>query len=264
MERGSGMYFKNELIDVLYVDDLAANIAFYEEKLGLPRVDSWDRGPGDRGVKVAVAGGGFLELVERQVSPPQGPTSLWMEARDINGLYSSLQKTPGMDIFEAIEDKYFHARSFQIRDPDGNATFVVAYEKNVTPYTVDAIKSEYFKDEFRTVLFVEDLDACYRYYTEVLEMPCVYSWDEGPGDRGFKYKATGSGAYVETLHRIPLTEQGAGTIKLEAQDIDACYAALRVKPNANIIRGLETTSWGTRQFELMDPDSNIVIVFSYR
>ncbi|MDE7054573.1 MAG: VOC family protein [Oscillospiraceae bacterium] len=255
-------FFKDELIGVLYVDDFEANVAFYEDKLGLPRVHQWDYGPGRRGVKVAVAGGGFLEIVEHRPPAPQGPTSLWMEARDINGLYASLQKTPGMDLFEPIEDKYFHARSFQMRDPDGNATFVVAYEKDVKPYTADAIKGAYFKDEFRTVLFVEDLDLCYRYYTEVLELPCVYQWDEGPGDRGFKYKAAGSGAYIETLHRVPLTEQGAGTIKIEARDIDACYAALQKKPDANITKALAPTGWGTRQFELTDPDSNIILVFS--
>ena len=138
-------------------------------------------------------------------------------------------------------------------------TYVVP---NVKPYTADAIKGAYFKDEFRTVLFVEDLDLCYRYYTEVLELPCVYQWDEGPGDRGFKYKAAGSGAYIETLHRVPLTEQGAGTIKIEARDIDACYAALQKKPDANITKALAPTGWGTRQFELTDPDSNIILVFS--
>ena len=42
--------------------------------------------------------------------------------------------------------------------------------EDVKPYTADAIKGAYFKDEFRTVLFVEDLDLCYRYYTEVLEL----------------------------------------------------------------------------------------------
>lgn len=255
-------FFKDELIGVLYVDDFEANVSFYEDKLGLQRVDQWKDDSGRRVVKVAVTGGGFLEIVDHRPPAPQGPTSLWMEARDINGLYAALQKIPGMDLFEAIEDKYFHARSFQMRDPDGNATFVVAYEKDVRPYTRDAARGAFFKDEFRTVLFVEDLDRCYRYYTQVLELPCVYQWDEGPGDRGFKYKAAGSGAYIETLHRIPLTEQGAGTIKIEARDIDGCYAALRKKPEANITGALTVTERGVRQFELTDPDDNVIIVFS--
>ena len=50
-----GYYKKDELIGVLYVDDFEANVAFYEDKLGLPRVHQWDHGPGRRGVKVAVA-----------------------------------------------------------------------------------------------------------------------------------------------------------------------------------------------------------------
>lgn len=256
-------FFKDELIGVLYVDDLNACARFYERALALPRVREWDRGPGDRGVKVAVAGGGYLEIVDRKVPPPQGPTSLWMEARDINGLYESLKKTPGSNIFEPIEDKYFHARSFQVKDPDGNATFIVAYEKNVKPYTKDAVPGEYFKDEFRTVLFVEDLDACYRFYTEVLETPCVYQWDVGPGDRGFKYQTAGTGAYIETLHRIPLTLQGSGTIKIEARDIDACYDAILKKPGVRLNLPLADTGFGERRFSLFDPNDNEVIIFSY-
>jgi len=259
-------FFKDELIGVLYVDEFDACVSFYEDKLGLPCVHSWQHGQGEgnRGVKVAVAGGGHLEIVEHAAPLPQGPTSLWMEAADINGLYSALLKTPGTDIFEPIEDKYFHARSFQVRDPDGNATFIVAYEQNVKPYTKDAVKGEYFKDEFRTVLFVEDLRACYKFYTEVLETPCVYSWDEGPGDCGFKYQTAGSGAYIETLHRIPLTPQGAGTIKIEAKDVDACYEAISKKNNVKITKPIFDTTWGTRQFELLDPDCNQIKIFSYR
>lgn len=256
-------FFKNELVGVLYVDDLDACVRFYEHVLTLPRVCDWDRGPDDRGIKVAVVGGGYLEIVERKVPPPQGPTSLWMEARDINGLYSRLQKTPGSNIFETIEDKYYHARSFQIKDPDGNATFIVAYEKNVKPYTKDAVQGEYFKDEFRTVLFVEDLDACYRFYTEILETPCVYEWDEGPGDRGFKYQTAGTGAYIETLHRIPLTEQGSGTIKIEAKDVDACYTAISKKAGVRFGLTLANTGYGERSFSLFDPNNNEVIIFSY-
>lgn len=256
-------FFKDELIGVLYVDTFDSCVEFYEKKLGLKRVKEWDDGD-CRGIRVEVTGGGFLEIVDFKAPPPQGPTSLWMEAKDINGLYASLQKTPDMDIFEEIADMYFHARSFQFRDPDGNATFVVAYENDVKPYTKDAVLGDYFKDEFRTVLFVDDLDACYEYYTRVLELPCVYQWDEGPGDRGFKYQTAGSGAYIETLHRIPLTKQGAATIKIEARDVDACYTALQVKPDANITAQITDTHYGTRQFELTDPDQNKIIIFSYR
>lgn len=256
-------FFKDQLIGVLYVDDFDACVNFYENKLGLKRVSEWNRGPENRGVKVAVVGGGYLEIVDKKVPLPQGPTSLWMEAKDINGVYSSLEKTPGTNIFETIEDKYYHARSFQLKDPDGNGIFVVAYDEDVKPYTCDAEKGDYFKDEFRTVFFVEDLDACYRFYTETLELPSVYQWDEGPGDRGFKYRTAGTGAYIETLHRIPLTKQGSGTAKIEAKDVDACYEAICAKPGIRFVSQLADTSWGTRQFSILDPNDNEIIIFSY-
>jgi catechol 2,3-dioxygenase-like lactoylglutathione lyase family enzyme len=258
------MFFKNELAGVLFAKNYSGLLHFYEELLGLRRVNSWEAGEGmPRGVKLAVAGGGFLVILDKPAD--LGPTSFWMEARDINGLYAVLRRTPGTDIFEDIADMYFHARSFQVRDPDGNASFIVAYEKDVKPYTADAEKGKYFKDEFRAVLFVEDLNACYKFYTEVLEIPCVYSWNEGPGDRGFKYKAAGSGAYIETLHRVPLSPQRTGAIAIEAGDLELCHRSLREKTTVGEIGELkEHSGFGVRYFDLKDPNKNIVYVFSYK
>ena len=147
-----------------------------------------------------------------------------------------------------------------MRDPAGNATFVVAYEKNVRPYTKDSVKGAFFKDEFRTVLFVDDLDATYDFYTTVLEMPCVYQWNECAGDKGFKYHAAGTEAYIENLHRIPLTKQGFATIKLYAVDFDACYEKLSANPKAHMIRPLYTNELGAREFTLEDPDGNYILI----
>ena len=171
--------FHQGLTGILPVSNFDEVRAFYEDRLGLVKTQEWTDREGNRRARYSVTGGGFIELHENDRTLPQGPTSFWMEAADINGLYSALQKIGGMDLFDPIEDKYFHARSFQMRDPAGNATFIVAYEKNVRPYTKDSVKGAFFKDEFRTVLFVDDLDATYDFYTTVLEMPCVYARNTG-------------------------------------------------------------------------------------
>lgn len=255
--------YKNELRSVMYVDDLKGTEAYYTEVLGLKKVYEWDNGPEDCGCKIEVTGGGYLELLHRKPIIEQGATSLWMEAKDIDGMYATLAKNPAANIFEAVADKYYHARVFRIVDPDGNATFVCAYEKDVKPYTKDAEVGDFLKDEFRSVLFVEDLDACYKFYTEILEMPCVYSWDEGLGDRGFKYKAAGTGAYIETLHRYPLVPQGATTVMVEAVDVDAAYHRIMAKPDIRLIEDIADKPYGIRSFQIMDPDDNGVVIFSY-
>lgn len=256
--------YKDELRSVLYVDDLAATADYYTDVMGLEMVYAWDNGPEDCGCKFKVVGGGYIELIHRKPIIEQGATSLWMEAKDINGMFSAISKNPKANIFEAVADKYYHARVFRVVDPDGNATFVCAYEKDVKPYTKDARRGDFFKDEFRSVLFVEDLDACYRFYTETLEMPCVYSWDEGPGDRGYKYKAAGTDAYIETLHRKPLVPQGATTVMVEAVDVDACYARIMAKDGIRLVEDLADKPYGIRAFQILDPDDNGVIIFSYK
>ena len=252
--------FHQGLTGILPVSDFDAVRAFYEDRLGLVKTQEWADLEGNRRARYSVTGGGSIELHERDKTLPQGPTSLWMEAADINGLYSALQKIGGMDLFDPIEDKYFHARSFQMRDPAGNATFVVAYEQNVRPYTKDSVKGAFFKDEFRTVLFVDDLDATYDFYTNVLEMPCVYQWNECEGDKGFKYQVAGGEAYIENLHRIPLTNQGFATIRLYAVDFDACYAKLSANPKAQMVRPLYRNELGQREFALKDPDGNYILI----
>ena len=131
--------FHQGLTGILPVSNFDEVRAFYEDRLGLVKTQEWTDREGNRRARYSVTGGGFIELHENDRTLPQGPTSFWMEAADINGLYSTLQKIGGMDLFDPIEDKYFHARSFQMRDPAGNATFVVAYEKNVRPYTKDSV-----------------------------------------------------------------------------------------------------------------------------
>ena len=165
-----------------------------------------------------------------------------------------------MELFEPIEDKYFHARSFQMRDPSGNGIFSVCYEKDILPYTKDAVKGEFFDPEFRTVLFVRDLDGCYRYYTEILELPCIYSWDECPGDRGFKYKVDDGKGYIETLHRIPLTDQKNAVILLYAVDIEDCYQKISGKADANVVVPISRDAEGILRFEVEDPDGNRIII----
>ena len=97
--------FHQGLTGILPVSNFDEVRAFYEDRLGLVKTQEWTDREGNRRARYSVTGGGFIELHENDRTLPQGPTSFWMEAADINGLYSALQKIGGMDLFDPIEDK---------------------------------------------------------------------------------------------------------------------------------------------------------------
>ncbi|MDP4108606.1 MAG: VOC family protein [Bacillota bacterium] len=254
--------YKGELVSLLYTDNFESTVSFYEDILGLEKAEVWSKG-GEKATKFKVAGGGRIQVTCGGTELPKGPISLWLHGKDINGVYESIKKEKGVKFLEPIEDKYYHARAFQMIDPSGNGVSVVAYENEVKPYTKDAKKADYFGTEYRSVFFVDDFDACFEFYTKVLGVECVYSWNESPEDRGCKYDITGEGAFLETLHRKPLLPQDAGSIMIRAKDVDATYKRISGIKGAKIISDIEDTERGTRQFSLNDPDGNVIIVFSY-
>ena len=65
----------------------------------------------------------------------------------------------------------------------------------------------YFKNEFRSVLYVDDFEASTKFYGEGLELRSNYSWDDGPDDRGVKYLA--AGGVIEVIRRDPPIAQGS-------------------------------------------------------
>jgi catechol 2,3-dioxygenase-like lactoylglutathione lyase family enzyme len=102
----------------------------------------------------------------------------------------------------------------------------------------------YFKNEFRSVLYVDDFEASTKFYGEGLELRSNYSWDDGPDDRGVKYLA-------------------AGGVMLEAEDVNACYQAMKKKDWLIFLEDLADRPYGIRCFRLLDPNKNDIVIFSY-
>lgn len=119
----------------------------------------------------------------------------------------------------------------------------------------------YFKQEYRSVLYVKDYDANVKFYGEGLELTSNYSWDDGPDDRGIKYLA--AGGVIEIVRRDPPLEQGAVTVMIEAEDVNTCYAAMKKKTWLHFIEELADRPYGIRVFRLLDPNQNDVVIFSY-
>ena len=107
----------------------------------------------------------------------------------------------------------------------------------------------YFKNEFRSVLYVDDFEASTKFYGEGLELRSNYSWDDGPDDRGVKYLA--AGGVIEVIRRDPPIAQGSTTLMLEKKDWLIFLEDLADRP------------YGIRCFRLLDPNKNDIVIFSY-
>jgi len=100
--------------------DYEASATFYRDGLGLSVVDSWDRGPAERGM-LFQAGSGIIEVLalasgEEGVSLQGG--ELAYEVDDVDEWYRRIQEK-GLSIRGELADKPWGHRAFSVTDPDG-------------------------------------------------------------------------------------------------------------------------------------------------
>ena len=93
-------YFEKEVRTVLCVRDLERSRNFYQQTLEL--VPVWDGGM--EGCRFAAAGGA-VELRPAGADLPQGPTTIMLEADNVDDCYSRLARKPGLHVYEHIADR---------------------------------------------------------------------------------------------------------------------------------------------------------------
>ena len=121
--------------------------------------------------------------------------------------------------------------------------------------------TDYFNKEVRTVLYVKDLNKSRIFYRDILELPVIYTWDDGPQDQGLHFQA--ASGIIEILNRAPVLDQGPTTIMLEADNVDNCYQRLMQKNSIQVFEHLADRPYGIRMFQLVDPDGNVIVIFSW-
>jgi catechol 2,3-dioxygenase-like lactoylglutathione lyase family enzyme len=107
-----------------------ATVEFYRDGFGLPALETWDRGPGDRGTLFGAAAGiiEVLELPSERNAPhvfdgrsPQGAFMV-IELEDVEGLYArALEKR--LPITQELTDQPWGHRNFCVTDPNGLTLF---------------------------------------------------------------------------------------------------------------------------------------------
>ena len=118
----------------------------------------------------------------------------------------------------------------------------------------------YFNQEFRSVFYVQDYEKALSFYRVILDLQAPYSWDYAADDRGTKFQV--AGGMLEIIRRKPEIPQGPGTIMIEAENVNSCYESILHKPGVNVFQHLVDEPYGIRKFQLMDPDGNLVVIYT--
>lgn len=228
---------------------------FYRDTLGLSPT------PDGAGHTFTAGRSGQIQAVPLASGLPPGPTALWLEAGFVDHTYAEVCGRRGAPLLVNLTDTYYGAREFQTLDPDGNISCIINYASDL-PQRRWNTTSTLYGSEFRVVLYVKNLRACYQFYTQTLGLPCVYEWEENRGDRGYKYAVRPRGAvYVETLFREPLSPLRQATLALRAKDLDTCFQAVRQRCPGAICSPLCGNILGYPGFALSDPDGNRILIW---
>ena len=138
--------------------------AYYEEILLFPK----------EGARAFALGrSGHMEVVESSPVYAAGPTAFWVEANHVDHVYETLHAQSGLHLLVDLQNTYYGSREFQVTDPAGNITCIINYCDDLKDTTRRACTELYAKEEFRVVLYVKNLSACYRFYTELLGLKDV-------------------------------------------------------------------------------------------
>lgn len=82
-----------------------------------------------------------------------------------------------------------------------------------------------WRKEYRIVYYSWEFDTLQSFYRDLLRLPQMYGWYTSPVDRGCKFKIGDN--RLELICRHPTLPQGPAGMRLEARDIELCYANLK-------------------------------------
>lgn len=85
-----------------------------------------------------------------------------------------------------------------------------------------------WRKEYRIVYYSWEFDTLQSFYRDLLRLPQMYGWYTSPVDRGCKFKIGDN--RLELICRHPTLPQGPAGMRLEAKDIELCYANLKKEP----------------------------------
>ncbi len=115
-----------------------------------------------------------------------------------------------------------------------------------------------WKTEFRIVYYHWEYDTLLSFYKDILKFDHIYGWYASPVDRGAKF-AIGENR-LELICRRPTSPQGTAGMRLQARNIEHCFACLSQEPRVTVLQQPENHG-DERRFVLKDPVGNWVEVY---
>lgn len=116
--------------------------------------------------------------------------------------------------------------------------------------------------EFRIYYFTNVYASTIRFYTDVLGLEAMRSWDRGPLERGTIFRSPNGVGLIEIEEGAePPTALHLG-LYIQVDDVDAWYARLTAK-GATTVQALTDTDFGHRSFKIADPNGLVIALFRY-
>ena len=108
----------------------------------------------------------------------------------------------------------------------------------------------------------EQFESCTKFYENVFEVTSFYGWDEGPEDRGCKYKLGGM-VLVVLAQEKPFAEEPSvpANFQLEVADIEALSAHVTAVAPESVTHPLFTRPYGWRMLRVNDPAGNHINLY---
>jgi len=114
-----------------------------------------------------------------------------------------------------------------------------------------------FRFSFQTMKYSETI----AFYTDVLGLPVVKTWNRGFNDSGHQFKAASGMIIVlqsATKQVEPLKD---AVILIQVEDVDAYLKELRER-GAPVVQEIVRREWGHRDFKISDPNGLIIGFYS--
>ena len=114
-----------------------------------------------------------------------------------------------------------------------------------------------FRLFYSTPLYAETVS----FYTNMLKLEVLRSWDRGPCQKGTIFQSPNGTGQIEIEEGtvVPVMQ---GELYIEVEDVDHWYEKIR-KEKIRIITPVSDTSYGHRNFKFADPNNLIIGLFKY-
>jgi predicted enzyme related to lactoylglutathione lyase len=114
--------------------------------------------------------------------------------------------------------------------------------------------------EFRFYYFTSRYAESVAFYRDVLGLDVFRSWDR-EGDRGTIFRSPNGTGYIEVEEGATLPAN-AGGLYIQVEDLDDLHARA-LAAGATVVKPLGVTTYGHRNFKVVDPSGIEVAFFEY-